>query len=129
MISIRNVFLTPKVCSFDSGEGDHTPSPRPLQLDRTINQDENRDFDVFYKKWFFDPADRQASKQVDNFFQDSSLRERELTLDSNSSTPITLRSTLMKKVTERCFFLPCGHTSNQTNNLFFQDSSVREREY
>ena len=56
----ENVFLTPEVCSFDPGGGGGIPPPDHYL---TIIQHENRDFNVFYKKCFFDPADRQPSRQ------------------------------------------------------------------
>ena len=55
---------------------------RNLDYRLTIIQHSNRDFDVSYKKCFFDPVDiqsiNQSIKQANNFsLQDSSLRERE----------------------------------------------------
>ena len=58
----ENVLLIQEVCSFNPKN--RHPSPDPLRLDQTINQHGDRDFDVLCWKCFFDPADRQESKQT-----------------------------------------------------------------
>jgi hypothetical protein len=71
---IRKKNLKNKKCFFDPGSvfwpWGVTPPP---DHHWTIIQHENRDFGVFYRKCFFDPADRQA----DNFFSKTLLYEKE----------------------------------------------------
>ena len=59
------------------GGGGVFHTPHATDHHATNTQHKKREFYVSNRKCSFDPADRQPSRQF--FFQDSSLRERELT--------------------------------------------------
>ena len=123
----ENVLLIQEVRSFNPKN--RHPSPDPFDsIEPSISTEIEISMFCVGNVFLILRTDKKASKQF-FYLRRSSTSEKnfkKLTPDSNSSIPITLRSTLIKTVTKRCFFDPADRQPSR-QFIFPRLFSTRKR--
>ena len=102
-------------CSFDTRG---TPSPVP-EHHRTNGQQKNRDFDVFYKKYFFDP-------ESVSLWPRGGITPPLFDPPGIIGPSISMKIEILMFSIKKMFFWPCRQTSKQT--IFFSKTLLYEKE-